>query len=244
MRLKKKRNYACYSFSVEDEANIEEFEKFDKSLLGFLSKFNDFSLNILWDDISKKYAEEMYPKIFHIENLLRKIIYYFMGKNVGNNWTKKCFPKGVASSIENVKDKNQAKTDENILYHADFIQLSYLLFMKYPNEFIDQDKFIESLKDKKYSIYEMVSKYEYKSNWDRYFEPVVKKENLESDLNSLYHYRNLVAHNRKIREIDKNKAESLISKIKIILDICLSKIDEIEVPEDERKFRKYELSNL
>ena len=61
------------SFSVDDEIQVEEFEGFDKSFIDFMIKFNnDFSLNILWDDISKKYAEEMYPKIFYIENLLRK----------------------------------------------------------------------------------------------------------------------------------------------------------------------------
>ena len=99
-----------------------------------------------------------------------------MGKNVGNTWTKKCFPKDVENSIKDVKNKNQAETDKNILYYADFIQLSYLLFIKYPNALISQDKFIEKLKDKKYNIYEMVSEYEYKSNWDRYFEPVVRKK--------------------------------------------------------------------
>ena len=223
-------------FSLEDESQLEEFEKFDKSFSEFIAKFNnDFSLNTIWDDISKKYAEELYPKIFYIENLLRKIIYYFMGKNVGNTWTKKCFPKDVENSIKDVKNKNQAETDENILYYADFIQLSYLLFIKYPNALISQDKFIEKLKDKKYNIYEMVSEYEYKSNWDRYFEPVVRKKNLEDNLKKLYYYRNLVAHNRKIRQTDKKNAESLISKIKEVLDGCLRNINKINVPEEEKE---------
>ncbi len=222
-------------FSVEDEDKIEEFEKFDKSFLDFVSRFNDFSLNILWDDISRKYAECMYPQIFFIENLLRKIIYYFMGKNVGNNWTRKCFPELVDNSIKKVKDKNHIETDENILYYADFIQLNFLLFKKYSNETISQSELIEKLKDEKCDIKELISKYEDKSNWDRYFQPIVNKENLEKNLNKLYCYRNLVAHNRKIRKNDKDETELLVTKIKKVLDNCLSKIDKINVPEEEKE---------
>ncbi len=223
------------TFLVEDEAKIEELEKFDKSFLDFLSKFNDFSLNILWDDISIKYAESMYSQISYIENLLRKIIYYFMGKNVGNNWTRKCFPELVDNSIKKVKDKNHIETDENILYYADFIQLNFLLFVKYSNETISQSELIEKLKDEKCDIEELISKYEGKSNWDRYFQPVVNKENLENDLNKLYYYRNLVAHNRKIRKHDKTETELLVTKIKKVLNACLSRIDKINVPEEEKE---------
>ena len=222
-------------FSLDDENLIEEFEKFDKAFLDFVSKFNDFSFNILWDDISRKYAEDMYPRIFLIENLLRKIIYYFMGKNVGNNWTRKCFPEIVDTSIKKVKDKNHINSDENILYYADFIQLNYLLFGKYSNETISQNELIEKLKDEKCNIEELISKYEYKSNWDRYFQPVVNKENLENNLNKLYCYRNLVAHNRKFRKNDKEETESLVAKIKKVLDNCLSEIDKIKVPEKEKE---------
>ena len=223
------------NFSIEDENRIEEFEKFDKSFLDFLSKFEDLSVNVLWDDISRKYADTMYPKIAYIESLLRKIIYYFMGKNVGKNWTKKCFPKEVEDSIKSVKDKNQIETDENILYYADFIQLNFLLFVKYSNEVVSQSELIEKLKDENFDKKELISKYEYKSNWDRYFEPIVNKENLENNLKKLYCYRNLVAHNRKIRKRDKDETELLIEKTKEVLNSCLSKIDKINVPEEEKE---------
>lgn len=221
-------------FSLEDESQIEEFEKFDKSFLDFISKFDDLSINVLWDDISRKYADIMYPKIAYIENLLRKIIYYFMGKNVGKNWTKKCFPKDVENSIKSVKDKNQIETDENILYYADFIQLNFLLFVKYSNEVISQNELVEKLKCENCDKKELISKYEYKSNWDRYFEPVVNKESLEENFGKVYGYRNLVAHNRKIRKKDKDKADILIKNIENVLKNCLSKIDKISVPEEEK----------
>lgn len=224
------------NFSIEDENQIEEFEKFDKSFLDFLSKFNDFSVNILWDDISKYYAEKMYPKIAYIENLLRKIIYYFMGKNVGNNWTKKCFPKEVENSIKSVKYKNKIKNDENVLYYADFIQLNLLLFLDYPDETISQKELINNLNEVEVNdICNILKKYKYKSNWDRYFQPIINKENLETNLTELYYYRNLVAHNRKIRMEDKNKTEKLSEKIEKILLNCLSKMDEINVPEEEKE---------
>lgn len=158
-----------------------------------------------------------------------------MGKNVGNNWTRKCFPKLVDNSIKKVKDKNHIETDENILYYADFIQLVFLLFLKYSNETISQSELIEKLKDEMFDIKELINKYEEKSNWDRYFQPLVNKENLENNLNKLYWYRNLVAHNRKIRKNDKDETKLLVTNIKEVLDNCLSKIDEINVPEEEKE---------
>lgn len=224
------------SFIIDDENDLGEFEKFDKSFLDFLTKFNkDFTLNILWDEISRRYAEDMYTKIFYIESLLRKIIYYFMGKNVGKEWIKKCFPSKVQNSIQTVKEKNNTENDENILYYADFIQLNYLLFNKYSKEIISQSEIIEKIKEKDCDINELVNKYEYKSNWDRYFEPIVNKDNLEENLNDLYQYRNLVAHNRKIRENDKNTFVKLSDKIEKILQKCLNKIDDIKVPEEEKE---------
>ena len=231
-------------FSLKNETSIEEFEKFDKSFVDFVSKFDDFSLNILWDDISRKYAEDIYPQIFYIENLLRKIIYYFMGKNVGNNWTVKCFPEKVDTSIKQVQQKNDVKTDENILYYADFIQLNFLLFEKYSNEEIPQNLLIEKLKDEKCNIKELISKYEYKSNWDRYFQPVVNKGNLENSLAKLYCYRNLVAHNRKIRKNDKDNFENLKIQVERILTKCLERINDIKVPENEKENLENMSSNV
>ena len=223
-------------FLIDDEKKLEDFEKFDKSFIDFVKRFNDnVHLNRLWDDISKKYAEEMYPKIFYIENLLRKIIYYFMGKNVGNNWTVECFPRDVESSIRNVKNKNKSENNENILYYADFIQLSFFLFNKYPKEEISQNSIIEKLREKDSNINELINKYEFKSNWDRYFEPVVNKEDLENNLNELYNYRNLVAHNRLIREKDRNRSNELITKIEKVFNECLTKIDDIKVPEEDKE---------
>ena len=219
-------------FSIDNEEELENFEKFDKSFVDFISKFsNDLTLNVLWDDISRKYAEFMYPKINYIENLLRKIIYYFMGKNVGNNWIHRCFQIKVGDSIKNVKEKNKNESDENILFYADFIQLSNLLFIKYSNELISQKELIEKIKEKDCNIKNLINRYEYKSNWERYFASIVNKENL----NELYGYRNLVAHNRKIRKNDIDESEKLITKISKILQQCLDKIDDIKVPKEEKE---------
>ena len=224
------------NFEIDDIKHLNDFEKFDKSFLDFMKKFNnDFSLNILWDDISKYYAENIYPKIFCIEILLRKLIYYFMGKNVGINWTKECFPKDVEKSIKDVKDKNKTETDENILYYADFIQLKNFLFIRYPNKFIEQDKFIEKLKMDDYNKDTIIKDFEYKSNWDRYFESIIDKGELEENLGELYKYRSLVAHNRKIRLNESERTESLTNQVKKTLEKCLDKINDIKVPENEKE---------
>lgn len=196
------------TFSLDDDRKLDIFENFDKSFVDFIERFsNDFNLNRLWDDISKKYAEEMYPKISYIENLLRKIIYYFMGKNVGNDWTEKCLPVTVEDSIQNVRGKNASVSKEDILYYADFVKLKDLLFERYPNKRIIQEKFIEDFKVNVFEPNSIIQDYEYKSNWDRYFQPIVNKENLEENLKKLYFYRCLVAHNRLIREEEKKKKQ-------------------------------------
>ena len=112
------------------------------------------------------------------------------------------------------KDKNNTETDENILYYADFIQLKNFLFIRYPNKFIEQDKFIEKLKMDDYNKDTIIKDFEYKSNWDRYFESIIDKGELEENLGELYKYRNLVAHNRKIRLNESERTETLTNQVK------------------------------
>ena len=81
----------------------------------------------------------------------------------------------------------------------------------------------------------IIKDFEYKSNWDRYFESIIDKGELEENLGELYKYRNLVAHNRKIRLNESERTESLTNQVKKTLEKCLDKINDIKVPENEKE---------
>nr|WP_262908843.1 HEPN domain-containing protein [Chryseobacterium turcicum] len=186
-------------------------------------------VNIIWDDISNYYSTKAYPEINKIENLLRKLITYFMISNFGQEWTEESIPLEVKNSIKNNRDKN------NFLHNTDFIQLADYLFKPYSSKNVEillrdikKDSFNE---DKKY-LEQFVSK----SNWERYFNNYVNCEDgfLLKNWTKLYELRCLVAHNSFINKNEFDEIISIIENLKGKFIDAISAIDDIIIPNDEK----------
>lgn len=65
---------------------VSRLQKVDE-IIHRINKRNEmFSINMIWDDVSIYYGKQLYPLITELESEIRKVIYYFMIKAVGNNW--------------------------------------------------------------------------------------------------------------------------------------------------------------
>jgi len=76
------------------------------------------TINTIWDDVGRIYAEKSYPFINEVENLLRRLIAKFMLITVGINWSKDTIHPELVKKIETFNDPEPYIND---LYKLDFI---------------------------------------------------------------------------------------------------------------------------
>lgn len=218
----------------EHKEQIEALETIDRVLRRFTEKYPEFYMNTIWDDISPYYSCMMYPKINSIENKMRKVIYFFMIKNIGSKWIEKNIPKEVRQAIkENQKKNNIHNILEDCLSCADFIQLRTFFFDPYPLN-SDMQLLVRKIKAGKEDTQKLVETFESKSNWERFFSSELNIDELPKKWNELYHYRNKIAHNRNYDKDDYNETNKLCEEIENELDRCIAKACSISITEEEK----------
>ena len=83
-------------------------------------------IQIIWDGVGFEWSKELYPKIYALENSMRKLISKFMLIKLGSGWHESSVPPAVRESI-----RTKPPGPHAILYESDFIQLSSYLFKPY-----------------------------------------------------------------------------------------------------------------
>lgn len=194
------------------------------------------NIQIIWDGVSFEWSKELYPRIYQIENSLRKLISKFMLTKLGIGWHYSAVPKDVSESIK----KENFKPSHSILYEVDFIQLANFLFKPYT---IRDSKKLPGLlsevvengmdENKKKEILDYIPK----NNWDRYFSNLVSFESdqLRKKWEILYEIRCKVAHNKPMQFEDVEQAQKLCAELEDVIEKALDNIDNIEVPEEDQE---------
>ena len=239
--------YHMIAESNDEKSAVDSLDRFD-SIMRRINQAtgNMFQMNTIWDDMSDYYRNALYPSITKVENLLRKIIYRFMIRNVGQNWFSTSSPANFQKAVENVREKEKIKDiKEDHLQHADFIQLGVFFFGTYTLKPIDanvvnrlrklHDNDKLDVKGYHAELSQMITDYESKSNWDRYFAGEIKVENLEAQWNILYGYRNQVAHSKRISKSEYNAALSIIRTLSEAFEECLQRVDRVKMNKEEMK---------
>lgn len=241
-----KRKEVVFYFAVSTESNNEKDADLIEAFDAFIRRVNSecgnhFVINTIWDDASIYYAKKLYPMIAEVENLLRKIIYLFMINIAGSAWFESTVPGDVKKSISNALDKDKHSdptSNADQLYHADFVQLGAFFFHSYPIKPVDsnairkiQDMVINHVDVDK--LMETLDLYEHKSNWDRYFAEKIAVQNLSEKWDSLYYYRNKVAHTKRLNKKEYLEATRLIKELTVAFNECLTHVEEIHFTEAE-----------
>lgn len=164
-----------------------------------------------------------------------------MINTAGSAWFDSTVPGDVKRSISNALDKDKHSdptSNADQLYHADFVQLGAFFFHSYPIKPVDsnaikkiQDMVINHVEADK--LMETLALYEYKSNWDRYFAKKIAVQNLSEKWNSLYYYRNKVAHTKRLNKKEYLEATSLIKELTAAFNECLAHVEELHFTEAE-----------
>ena len=215
------------------ENDIDEYGKLLRCMRSIVHRSGG-QPETLWDDISLYYSQKSYPLIHKVENLMRKLITYFMLTNIGKEWVRQTSPDVVMDAI----DKSKRKQYLDVLHQIDFIHLGDFLFKPY------------QLKDTKELIL-LISKaqnqddlkldelktYVAKSNWEKYFSKIVDctDEYLDKRWKALYELRCSVAHNALLNKETYEKIAVLVSEIALPLQKAVDNLDKIHVPQADKE---------
>jgi len=235
------QRYFKFTISSEENGKINEFYDLTKLLEEIIIKLHpEVSINMLWNDISRKYAVEGYTLINEVENLLRRLIANFMLTKVGYDYPKYHIPNEVES-----RDNHLKVNYSDYLHQTYFSDLKTILF-EGQREFThrnigDIQRIVEkhiSEKKKEISIEDLKGVIS-KSLWEKYFakETKYKKENLEKDLEELNSLRNEIAHNRHINRDTLGKIKNLSNKIITTLNLAIEDLPNKALTANEQDFQ-------
>jgi len=220
------------SASEEEEALIK-FTELNRVVKGLIHKA-DGQPETLWNDVSLFYSRQAYPYIHRIENLMRKLITYFMLTTVGKEWVAEASPSAVKEAI----DKSKRKQYLDVLYQVDFKHLGDFLFKEY------QTKSVSDLYDRLDDVttleeltLEELRGYRARSNWDRYFSVIVDCDGayLDKKWKQLYELRCMVAHNSLIGQQDYEETKRLVDDVEGYLQRAFDNLDKIHLPDEDKE---------
>jgi hypothetical protein len=230
------------TFEGEDE-DIENYAELLKAIRIIVYRSGG-QPETLWDDVSFYYSNKAYPLIYKIENLMRKLITYFMLTNVGKEWVTEASPTSFRDAI----DKSKRKQYVDVLHQIDFIHLGDFLFKPYQTRNVSElyEKLDSAQKLEDLMLSEL-KEFQAKSNWDRYFSKVVdcSNEYLNKRWNQLYELRCMVAHNAIIGKTEYGRIEQLIGEVGEYLQKAIDNLDKVHVPtEDKEQLAENVASNI
>jgi hypothetical protein len=212
-----------------NNVSLDKIEQLLKNIRSIIYKASQRAPLVIWNDISFYYSIESFPIIYKLENLMRKLITKFMTEKLGLEWSSIAVPKDIKDSIK--------EDSIELLYRADFIQLASFLFNDYTTK--DIVSLIEKIrKSEKIEDIDLIELKELipKSNWERYFKPLVNCEGeyLAKRWGKLYLIRCKVAHNNFISKEDFNELQTLNSEIEPHIIKAIQEIDRVKITPEER----------
>lgn len=199
----KEERYFIIVLEAVAESGMDDFNELCDKVRSIVERISPgkTTINTLWDDVGRMYAEKSYPLINEVENLMRRLIAKFMLITVGVNWSKDAIHPDLFKKIDNFSDDDPHVND---LFKLDFIHLKEVLFGKKRDMTTDElDRLLSKTKFSAADC-EVIKKYLPKSNWEKYFSSVIDEDSSSVDTKwaMLYKLRNKVAHNRHVKRGD------------------------------------------
>ncbi|MFZ2968137.1 MAG: hypothetical protein WA080_03675 [Sulfuricurvum sp.] len=176
-------------FTGKDDYNerFDTFKKLQNVINNQIKTLpNIKKIECIRDDYSFILLKKSYPLVYEIENRLRKLIVQLMYFKAEEKWIITEMPPSI---------KIPENRKESHILGSDFTHLSNMLFEKMSKD-NNQALYAAIQANKEYSkLKELMPK----SNWDKYFSPLIRsfdEEKLKQLLEKLKKYRNDVAHNK------------------------------------------------
>ena len=228
---------AAFVLRVESQL-FEPLEPFRQRLLRHLSdKLRFAHLRVLQDDISSEIANQLYPKINAVENLLRRYLIKFFFQRVGMSWWEVT---ATPKMIEKVKARQRNRSNQfsyfinSDIEFADFDDLGLLIY-KQSTGFNEPEKVLERLTNIE-TLHELQElKENLEGNYTKYFKTFFRDKNFERLWKEMSKIRNKVAHQATFFHSELRKGIELSAELTSIIKEAESHIDEIVLSLKEKQ---------
>jgi len=176
--------------------NFENLEKFRHPFLVHLKgKLSFTNVRILRDDISTKIANDIYPLINQVENILRRYLILFFTQKIGVDWWGSTAPGLLSEKIGLRKSNEKVFTplcDADVTL-IDFDDLGELIY-KQTSGFNRQENIVNRIMSSN-TIDDLNNlKQELQGNYTKYFKEAFQDNNFDKKWKTLFEIRNKVAH--------------------------------------------------
>jgi len=228
------------TYIIKLKGNFESVEMIRLKILKHL-QLNGFDHTyILTDEVSSKIAEEIYPKINLVENLLRKYVLKFFITKLGPSWWN------VTADSEMKKKVTQRKNNEplfsqytdNRAFLIDFGELGKIVHSQ-STGFISREDIVNKVLDLEESEEAIKNlKKELESNYTKFFKENFKSNNFQQKWEELEKLRHKVAHNNLFSKDDLEKSELVSKDLLEILNNANSSLENVEFNLDEKDLLK------
>lgn len=228
---------AAFVLRVESKY-FENLEGFRQRLLRHLRDSLKFAhLRILKDDISAEIANQLYPKINAVENLLRRYLIKFFFQRVGMNWWDVT---ATPKMIEKVKNRQRNRSNQfshfinSDIEFADFDDLGLLIY-KQSTGFNDPEKVLEMIEtiDTLEDLLEL--KGNLQGNYTKYFKKFFRDKDFEKLWKEMSRIRNKVAHQATFFHVELKRGKELSAMLTRIITDAEQHIDEIVLSLKDKK---------
>ena len=228
---------AAFVLRIESKY-FETLEPYRQRLLKHLRETLKFAhLRILKDDISAEIANQLYPKINSVENLLRRYLIKFFFQRVGMNWWEVT---ATPKMIDKVKNRQRNRSNQfsyfinSDIEFADFDDLGLLIY-KQSTGFNDPERVLEML-DQVSTVEELNElKGNLQGNYTKYFKTFFRDKNFEKLWKDMSKIRNKVAHQATFFHSELKKGKDLSAELTRIITEAEKHIDEIVLSLKEKQ---------
>lgn len=204
---------------------IKFMKEIDKIIISNSILNENYIIVTSYDSISEYYCNKVFPKLNEFERKFRKLLYMTYTAQFQKSYFEVTTSKELQEKAkENIRKKKNDYRIQQYLYSLDFYAFKQLLFEKSWNEYDEKqlNKYLKKHRDlTKLSDSEIRNKIlsiHPKNDWERLFNNKELDEDFENIITRIGQLRNIVAHNKLIKEEEYNELNKLLDNSIITID--------------------------
>ena len=226
---------------------------------------------ISYDAISEHYCNKISGKLNSLERLLRKLLFNIYILNFGIEYYQATMDPELQNKIKGLINSSNKETLERIrqdyhlesnrqakeidrlqqfFYSFEFADIQKFLFKPNwtsvdeaeKNAFLAQHKNLSNLSDSE--LRNALLRFSPKSDWERFFSSKVSIAGIETLIDELRSYRNIVAHHKLFYKADYEKCNKLINRLNAGILKAIQLTEEIDFVEKNAKALQQSLSYI
>lgn len=198
---------------------IKILESLHNQIFGCVDIKKDYIPIVSYDSISEYYCNKLYPKLGHMERLLRRLCFNIYILNFGRNYYQATIKDEIQERAKkNMRKKGEISRLQKFFYSLDFHDIEDILFT--PQWLEDEETrrttILANPDLSKLSNEELREAFENikpKSDWERFFSNKMPKINAYDLIHQIHIYRNSVAHSKFITKDDYQTCNKLLNKL-------------------------------